>query len=62
MVQLTQLAGHYRHLVDAEFALVVDGGGGVLNDANEAIQFQVGFAEKTYATFAMTAKNPGGHS
>ena len=28
----------------------------------EAIQFQVGFAEKTYATFAMTAKNPGGHS
>ena len=57
-----QLAGDYRHLVDAEFALVVDGGGGVLNDANEAIQFQVGFAEKTYATFAMTAKNPGGHS
>ena len=40
----------------------VDGGGGVLNDANEAIQFQVGFREKTYATFAMTAKNPGGHS
>ena len=31
----------------------------MLNDANEAIQFQVGFAEKTYATFAMTAKNPG---
>ena len=57
-----QLARDYRHLVDAEYALVVDGGGGVLNDANEAIQFQVGFAEKTYATFAMTAKNPGGHS
>jgi len=57
-----QLARDYRDLVDAEFALVVDGGGGVLNDANEAIQFQVGFAEKTYATFAMTAKNPGGHS
>ena len=57
-----QLARDYRDLVDAEYALVVDGGGGVLNDANEAIQFQVGFAEKTYATFAMTAKNPGGHS
>ena len=57
-----QLARDYRHLVDAEYALVVDGGGSVLNDANEAIQFQVGFAEKTYATFAMTAKNPGGHS
>ena len=57
-----QLARDYRELVDAEYALVVDGGGGVLNDAGEAIQFQVGFAEKTYATFAMTAKNPGGHS
>ena len=57
-----QLTRDYRDLVDAEYALVVDGGGGVLNDANEAIQFQVGFAEKTYATFSMTAKNPGGHS
>jgi len=57
-----QLARDYRDLVHAEYALVVDGGGGVLNDAGEAIQFQVGFAEKTYATFAMTAKNPGGHS
>ena len=57
-----QLAGDYRDLVDAEYALVVDGGGGVLNDTGEAIQFQVGFAEKTYATFSVTAKNPGGHS
>jgi len=57
-----QLTRDYRELIDAEYALVVDGGGGVLNDAGEAIQFQVGFAEKTYATFAMTAKNPGGHS
>ena len=57
-----QLARDYRDLVNAEYALVVDGGGGVLNDAGEAIQFQVGFAEKTYATFSMTAKNPGGHS
>jgi carboxypeptidase PM20D1 len=56
------LTREYRDQIDAEFALVVDGGGGVLNDAGEAIQFQVGFAEKTYATFAMTAKNPGGHS
>ena len=52
----------HRELVDAEYALVVDGGGGVLDDSGAAIQFQVGFAEKTYATFAMTAKNPGGHS
>ncbi|MEK9656037.1 MAG: M20/M25/M40 family metallo-hydrolase [Halieaceae bacterium] len=49
-----QLTRDYRDLIDAEYALVVDGGGGVLNDAGEAIQFQVGFAEKTYATFAMS--------
>ena len=42
---MQQLARDYRDLVDAEYALVVDGGGGVLNDAGEAIQFQVGFAE-----------------
>ena len=49
-----QLTRDYREAIDAEFAFVVDGGGGVLNDAGEAIQYKVGFAEKTYATFAMT--------
>ena len=57
-----QLTRDYRPLIDAEFAFVVDGGGGSLNDAGEAFQFEVGFAEKTYATFAVTARNPGGHS
>ena len=53
-----QLTRDHRELIDAEYALVVDGGGGVLDDSGAAIQFQVGFAEKTYATFAMTAKIP----
>lgn len=57
-----QLTRDYREAIDAEFAFVVDGGGGALNDAGEAFQFKVGFAEKTYATFAVTARNPGGHS
>ncbi len=57
-----QLTRDHREAIDAEFAFVVDGGGGVLNDAGEAIQYKVGFAEKTYATFAVTARNPGGHS
>lgn len=57
-----QLTRDYREAIDAEFAFVVDGGGGSLNDAGEAFQFKVGFAEKTYATFAVTARNPGGHS
>lgn len=57
-----QLTRDHREAINAEFAFVVDGGGGVLNDAGEAIQYKVGFAEKTYATFAVTARNPGGHS
>ena len=56
------LTNNHRHLIDAEYAIVVDGGGGALNDSGEAIQYMVGFAEKTYATYTMTAKNIGGHS
>lgn len=57
-----QLTRDYRDAIDAEYAFVVDGGGGSLDDRGNAVQFKVGFAEKTYATFAMTARNPGGHS
>ena len=56
------LTGEFRELIDAEYALVVDGGGGALDDNGEAFQYQIGFAEKTYATFSMTARNRGGHS
>ena len=56
------LTNNHRNLIDAEYAIVVDGGGGALNDSDEAIQYMVGFAEKTYATYTMTARNIGGHS
>ena len=56
------LTGEFRDLIDAEYALVVDGGGGALDDSGKAFQYQIGFAEKTYATFNMTARNRGGHS
>lgn len=56
------LTSEFRDLIDAEYALVVDGGGGALDDNGEAFQYQIGFAEKTYATFNMTARNRGGHS
>jgi len=56
------LTRDHRALIDAEFALVVDGGGGALDDDGRGFQYQVGFAEKTYATFSMTARNQGGHS
>jgi len=57
------LVEEYRDLVDAEFALNGDGGGGVFDEkTGEASLYFVQGAEKAYATFALTARNPGGHS
>ncbi|MDO8861173.1 M20/M25/M40 family metallo-hydrolase [Haliea sp. E1-2-M8] len=56
------LTSQYRELIDAEFAFVVDGGGGQLDEDGNPFSFVVTSAEKTYATFTMTARNPGGHS
>jgi acetylornithine deacetylase/succinyl-diaminopimelate desuccinylase-like protein len=56
------LTTKYHDLIDAEFALVADGGGGQLDENGQAFSFTVDTAEKTYATFEMTARNPGGHS
>jgi len=54
---------HHRELVDAEFALNGDGGGGVLSEkTGTPLQFYVQGAEKSSATFSLTARNPGGHS
>jgi carboxypeptidase PM20D1 len=62
MLTTSALAGKHRALIDAEFAIVADGGGGQLSEQGEPISFVVENAEKTYATFEMTAHNPGGHS
>jgi len=52
-----------RELVDAEFALNSDGGGGTLDDdTGKPIYFGVQTAEKTYADFRLTTRNAGGHS
>ena len=53
----------HRDLVDAEYALNSDSGGGSLDNTTGAPQlytFQA--AEKTFASFTLTAHNPGGHS
>ena len=55
------LAKH-RALVDAEFALNSDGGGGSLDEDGRATGFSVDTAEKTFASFELTVRNPGGHS
>jgi acetylornithine deacetylase/succinyl-diaminopimelate desuccinylase-like protein len=51
-----------RDLVDAEFALNSDAGGGQLSEAGTPVFYGLQTAEKTFASFMLTATNPGGHS
>ncbi len=50
-----------RDLVDAEFALNTDGGGGEMRDG-KPVAFSVQTAEKMYLTFNFEVRNRGGHS
>jgi acetylornithine deacetylase/succinyl-diaminopimelate desuccinylase-like protein len=55
------LLANRRDLIDAEFCINVDTGGGELRDGKlTAIDVQA--AEKVYASFTLTVKNAGGHS
>src|SRR5438093_8081764 len=55
------LVTKHRDLVDAEFALNTDAGGGVLRDGHR-VMFVVQASEKVYATYALEATDKGGHS
>jgi acetylornithine deacetylase/succinyl-diaminopimelate desuccinylase-like protein len=52
----------HRELVDAEFALNSDGGGGSLAEDGSEISYSLQTAEKTYADFELSTRNEGGHS
>ncbi len=56
------LVTNHRDLIDAEFALNTDAGGGTLDEAGHPQIYFLQTAEKTYATFELTTHNPGGHS
>jgi acetylornithine deacetylase/succinyl-diaminopimelate desuccinylase-like protein len=57
------LVSKHRELVDAEFALNGDGGGGVLSEqTGKPLLFYVQGAEKSSAAFLLSTRNPGGHS
>ncbi|MBL8546170.1 MAG: M20/M25/M40 family metallo-hydrolase [Hyphomonadaceae bacterium] len=56
------LAQHRDLLGNAEYALNSDAGGGQLDSENRGIAYVLQTAEKTYASFTFTARNPGGHS
>lgn len=62
MMSTREMVTTHRALTDAEFALNDDGGGGMLDEQGEPVAFFLQTAEKTYATFELTATNPGGHS
>jgi acetylornithine deacetylase/succinyl-diaminopimelate desuccinylase-like protein len=58
-----ELATKYRDLIDADYALNGDGGGGTFDEASGKPSFYaLQGAEKSYASFTLTAHNPGGHS
>lgn len=57
------LAHNRRDLIDAEFALNADAGNGILDKVTgKPLYYSMQTAEKTYADFSVTARNPGGHS
>jgi acetylornithine deacetylase/succinyl-diaminopimelate desuccinylase-like protein len=56
------LVTNHRDLVDAEFALNTDAGGGTLDENGKPTIYSIGTAEKTYASYEITTHNPGGHS
>src|SRR5262249_55213159 len=50
-----------RNLVNAEFVLNTDSGGGT-TERGKPVHMGVEASEKIYADFELTARNPGGHS
>ena len=62
-METTRLLAYERpDLAEAEFALNTDAGGGDLDVAGNALTYRIQAAEKTYVTWEITARNPGGHS
>lgn len=62
MENIQSLVTEHRHLVDAEFVLNSDAGGGYRDHDHEAVSYLMQAAEKTYVTYELTIRNPGGHS
>ena len=62
MISTRMLAYEREDLAQAEFALNSDAGGGDLNTQGDAINYLIQAAEKTYVTWELTVRNPGGHS
>lgn len=55
-------ATEWRPLLDSEFGLNADGGGGGFTQDNHPVGFTQQTAEKTFAGYTLTVRNRGGHS
>jgi acetylornithine deacetylase/succinyl-diaminopimelate desuccinylase-like protein len=55
------LAANRRDLIDAEFALN-EGGGGTSDGKGKVVEQAMQVGEKTFATYRLETRNPGGHS
>ena len=55
-------ATEWRSLIDAEYALNGDAGGGLVYKDGRLDAYYMQVAEKTYADYRLTATNKGGHS
>ncbi len=54
---------NHRELVSADFALNTDAGMGNLDEqTGQPFLYSIGTAEKSYASYELTVRNPGGHS
>ena len=62
MLTTRMLANEREDLAEAEFALNSDAGGGSLKNDGTPNAYYIQAAEKTYVTWDITIRNPGGHS
>jgi carboxypeptidase PM20D1 len=62
MESIQSLVTENRDLVDAEFVLNSDAGGGYRDHEHESVAYLLQAAEKTYMDYELTIRNPGGHS
>jgi acetylornithine deacetylase/succinyl-diaminopimelate desuccinylase-like protein len=62
MATTRALVNEHKDLMDADYALNADGGGGTLEEDGAARSFSIQTAEKSYADFELTTHSAGGHS
>jgi acetylornithine deacetylase/succinyl-diaminopimelate desuccinylase-like protein len=62
MKSIQKASTQWRDLIDAEYALNFDAGGGLAYKDGRADGFYMQIAEKTYADYKLVATNRGGHS